>query len=135
MSLTRWLPWMLPSSVIVITATFVALLSARPGDRALQHRVRPSMVSTSTELPRAAVVLSTPLALSRVCMTRYGMCPIGPVPTGDPCDCPHPLRGSVPGRAALLGDTAVGIDARYWPSGKTEEAEDPLASLDLLGSP
>ena len=135
MPLTRWPPWMLPSSVIAITATFLALLSARPGDRALQHRVRPPSVSTSTELPRDAVVLSTPLTLPRVCMTRYGMCPTDLVPAGGPCDCPHPLRGSVPGHAELLGGTSVRTDSRYLPSRDTEEAEDPLASLDPLSSP
>ncbi len=132
MPLTRWLPWMLFSSVIPITVTFLALLSTRPGDGALQHRAQPSTISTSTELPRTTVVLSTPLFLSRVCMTRYGMCPINPVPAGAPCSCPHPLRGSVPGHVELLGGSSIRTGLHGW---LNQEAEDPLTNLDLLSGP
>jgi hypothetical protein len=126
MSLTRWPPWMLLSAVIAITATLLTLLIVRPGDRTLQHRVL---------LPPPAVVVLPILPLpSRVCATRSGMCPIGPVPVpaGGPCGCPDLVRGSVPGHVELLGGPSIRTGLHGWPN---QEAKDPLTDLDLLSGP
>jgi hypothetical protein len=119
MLLARRSPWMPLAAAVTVAAAFLALLAARPGDRA--SRALP---------PAPAAALPVSLTLPRVCMTRYGMCPVGPVQNGRPCGCPHPLRGSVPGHVELLGGTSVRAGSRDWPSRETEEAEDPLADLD-----
>ena len=113
MLFARRSPW--TPLAAALAAILLALLAARSGDRAL--RVPP-------RAPAAA--LPAPVDLPRVCMTRYGMCPVGPVPAGGPCGCPHPLRGSVPGHVELLGGTPARAGARDWPSREAEEAEDPL---------
>jgi hypothetical protein len=126
MSLTRWPPWMLLSAVIAITATLLTLLIVRPGDRTLQHRVLPPAL--------AAVVFPILPPLSRVCVTRSAMCPIGPVPVpaGDPCGCPDFVRGSVPGHVELLGGPSIHTGLHGRPN---QEAKDPLTDLDLLSGP
>jgi hypothetical protein len=45
------------------------------------------------------------------------------------------LSGSVPGHAERLGGPSFRTGARDWESRETEEAEDPLADLDLLVGP
>ena len=122
MSLARHPPWM--PLAAAVAATLLALLAARSPDRAPR-----------VPLPAPAAALPASLDLPRVCVTRHGMCPVGPVPNGGPCGCPHPLRGSMPGHVELLGGTSVGADPRDWPSRETEEAEDPLAGLGPLVGP
>jgi hypothetical protein len=117
MPLTGWPRWMLLSAVMTITATFLALPAVQPGNHALQHRVPLPAVTA------AAVPLFTSSTPARVCMTRHGLCPIGLVRAGDPCRCPDPLHGSMPGHVEIVGGPLAPTHLRAWPS---EEAEDPL---------
>ena len=114
MPLARWPLWMLLSATAVTAATFLAVQAPRPGSG-----------------PAAAALPASP-AVPRTCVTRQGMCPAGPVPSGSPCGCPHPLRGSVPGHIVLLDGTSVLASTRGWPS---QEAENPLAVLGQRGGP
>jgi hypothetical protein len=60
-----------------------------------------------------------------VCVTRQGLCQAPPARAGDPCSCPHLLRGMVPGHVELLGDTPTLPGSRDW-SGREppDEASD-----------
>jgi hypothetical protein len=125
MLLVRHSPWTPLAAAVTVAA---ALLAAWLGDRALLHPIPlPALAAPAAFL--------APLTPARVCMTRHGMCPIGPVPAGAPCGCPHPLSGSVPGHAERLDGPSFRTGARDWESQETEEAEDPLADLDLLVGP
>jgi hypothetical protein len=110
---------MLVAAATAITAaTFLALPAVQPGNRALRH---------GGPLPAVAAVaapLFTPPTPARVCVTRQGLCPVGPVRAGDPCRCPDPLHGSAPGHVEPVGGPLAYPRSRNWPS--EEEAEDPL---------
>jgi hypothetical protein len=125
MLLVRHSPWTPLAAAVTVAAV---LLAAWLGDRALLHPVPLPALA-------AAAAFLAPFTPARVCMTRHGMCPIGPVPAGAPCGCPHPLGGSVPGHAERLDGPSFRTGARDWESQETEEAEDPLADLDLLVGP
>jgi hypothetical protein len=119
MSVTGWPSWMLLSAVMAITAAaFLALPAVQSGNRALRH---------GGVLPAVPFAAAPPVASSipaRVCVTRRGLCPVGPVRAGDPCRCPDPLRGSAPGHVEPVGGPpARATRSRDWPS---EEAEDLL---------
>ena len=119
MSVTSWPRWMLVAAVMAITAaTFLALPAGQPGNRALRHG------APLPAVPFAAAPLFTPPTPARVCVTRRGLCPIGPVRAGDPCRCPDPLHGSAPGHVEPVGGPpARATRSRDWPS---EGAEDFL---------
>jgi hypothetical protein len=118
MSLTAWPRWTLLAAATAITATFLALPAVQLGNLALQHRVpRPAVTAV-------AAPLFTPSTPARVCVTRHGLCPIGPVRAGDPCRCPDPLHGGVSGHVEPVGGPLAYPRSRDWPS--EEEAEDPL---------
>jgi hypothetical protein len=119
MSVTGWPNWMLlPAAMAITAATFLALPAVQPGNRALRHGgVLPAV-------PAAAAPPAAPSTPARVCVTRRGLCPIGPVRAGDPCRCPDPLHGSAPGHVEPAGGPpARATRSRDWPS---EEAEDFL---------
>jgi hypothetical protein len=108
---------MLLSAAMAITAAaFLALPAVQSGNRALRH---------GGMLPAVPSAAAPPVALSipaRVCVTRRGLCPVGPVRAGDPCRCPDPLRGSAPGHVEPVGGPlARATRSRDWPN---EEAED-----------
>lgn len=42
------------------------------------------------------------MTTARVCVSPWGFCPVPMMRTGDPCSCPHPLHGAVPGRVVPL---------------------------------
>jgi hypothetical protein len=44
---------------------------------------------------------------ARVCVTRQGFCAAPTARIGDPCSCPHLLRGMVPGHIERVGGTPV----------------------------
>jgi hypothetical protein len=110
---------MLLSAAMAITAAaFLALPAVRSGNGALRHGGVPPAVPAAAAPP---VALSIP---ARVCVTRRGLCPIGPVRAGDPCRCPDPLHGSAPGHVEPVGGPlARATRSRAWPS---EGAEDFL---------
>ena len=119
MSVTGWPSWMLlPAATAITAAAFLALPAVQPGNRALRH---------GGPLPAVPFAAAPPVALSipaRVCVTRRGLCPVGPVRAGDPCRCPDPLRGSAPGHVEPVGGPpARATRSRDWPS---EGAEDFL---------
>ncbi|MEK0083152.1 hypothetical protein [Benzoatithermus flavus] len=59
---------------------------------------------------------------ARVCVTRYGICS-GPVArVGDPCTCPHVLRGLVPGHIEILGASSTHPASRDW--GEEDRTQD-----------
>jgi hypothetical protein len=119
MPLTAWPRWMLLAAATAIAAaTFLALTAVQPGNLALQHRV-PRPAVTAVVAP-----LFTPSTPARVCVTRHGLCPIGPVRAGDPCRCPDPLHGSVSGHVEPVGGPLAYPRSRNWPS--EEAAEDFL---------
>src|SRR5829696_3203636 len=128
MLLVRRSPWTPLAAAVTVAAALLALLAAWLGDRALRHPVPLPALGAPAAFP-------APLTPARVCMTRHGMCPIGPVPAGAPCGCPHPLSGSVPGHAERLDGPSFRTGARDWESQGTEEAGDPLADLDPLVGP
>jgi hypothetical protein len=107
--------------VVVTAAALLAFLAARPGDQSPRHRAPPAVTA----------------ALPRVCVTRQGVCPVGPLRVGGPCGCPDPLRGSVPGHVEPVGGAPVRAGSRDWPSREAEEDEpdDPLAGLSPLHGP
>jgi hypothetical protein len=49
-----------------------------------------------------------------VCVTSYSLCSWPPARTGDPCVCPHPLRGLVPGHVELEGGEPAIPSSRDW---------------------
>lgn len=63
-----------------------------------------------------------------VCVTRYVLCSARPGRTGDPCACPHLLRGMVPGHIERLGQAPVLPDSRDWDdSAPADGPDDGLA--------
>jgi hypothetical protein len=124
MSLARRSPWLPLAAAAAVAATLLVFLTARPGDQAPRHRPPPT--------GPAAAPLASPV-LPRVCVTRYGLCPIGPVQAGSPCGCPHPLHGSVPGHVEPVGDAPASAGSLYWPSREAEEEDDPEDPLARLG--
>ncbi len=123
-------PWLPLAAAVTAAATLLAFLVARPGDQASRHRAPPAD-------PAAVAPLAFSPALPRVCVTRHGLCPVGPVQTGRPCGCPHPLRGSVPGHVEPVGGAPVRAGSRDWPSREAgeDEPDDPLADLGPLHGP
>ena len=89
MSVTGWPRWMLLSTAVAITATFIALPAVRLAYLALQRRVALPAVA-------AAVVphftRSTP---ARVGVT-HGLCLVGPVRAGDPAAARIPCTATCP---------------------------------------
>lgn len=126
MLLQRWPPWLLTLLALgtVAVLTLALSISSPHGGR--------SIVQPSTR-PGAIEPEAGPPMLARICVTRHGFCPVGAAPAGEPCGCPHPLRGSVPGHVQPLGGGASpGALGRDWPE---DEAEDPLAPLGPLHGP
>ena len=58
----------------------------------------PSLPPTSP-----AAVGSPPAPLASVCVTRDGLCEAPAARAGDPCSCPHPLRGMARGHIERVG--------------------------------
>ena len=117
MSLAGWPSWMLLSAAMAITAAaFLALPAVQSGNRALRHGgVLPAV-------PFAAAPAVAPSIPARVCVTRRGLCPVGPVRAGDPCRCPDPLHGSAPGHVEPVGGPlARATRSRDWPSEGEED--------------
>jgi hypothetical protein len=123
MSLASWPRWMLlPAAMAITAATFLALPAVQPGNRALRHG------GPLPAVPFAAAPPVAPSTPARVCVTRRGLCPVGPVRAGDPCRCPDPLHGSVPGHVEPVGGPpARATRSRDWPpSGEAAEDAPPF---------
>ena len=119
MFLIGWPRWMLLAAAMVITATFLALPATQLGRRALLREISLPAVTT----PAAALPPSSSRA--RACVTRRGLCSVGHVRAGDPCSCPYPLHGNMPGHVEPVGGPlARATHSRDWPS--EAESEDPL---------
>ncbi len=82
--------------------------------------------------PAAPVVAPPQLPPARVCVTRHGFCPVGPVKAGDPCRCPDTLQGSVPGHAELVRGATGRVNTRAWPG---RQGGDSLENLGPLVGP
>jgi hypothetical protein len=81
-------------------------------------------------LVRASTTGTFDRAISaKVCVTRQALCLAGGGQrSGDPCSCPHPLRGSMPGYVDQAGGTSERPpQARGWPEA---DGPDPLARLE-----
>ena len=113
MSLGRRAGWlaMLSASLIVLSAFILLAGAGRTEWRALPVGVE----REGAGLPIRPALFPADLPV-RMCVTRYGYCPIGPLRAGDPCGCPHTLRGSVPGKVRVL-DSAAATDGRPWAEG------------------
>jgi hypothetical protein len=73
------------------------------------------------------------MAARSVCVTRHGLCP-GPIArAGDPCSCPHLLRGSVPGHVERVGAAPARPRSSNWPA--AAPAEDELYDWEGLVGP
>ena len=59
-----------------------------------------------------------------VCVTRYVLCGTRPGRAGDPCSCPHLLRGMVPGHIERLGDEPVLPYSNDWDQSPASPAPD-----------
>jgi hypothetical protein len=66
-----------------------------------------------------------------VCVTPDGLCPSPPTRTGDPCSCPHLLRGLVPGHVERLSGEPLLPRSRDW--GRPAPATEPEAWEQLTG--
>jgi len=62
-----------------------------------------------------------------ICVTEHGLCGAAPARTGDPCSCPHPLRGFVPGYVERLG---VDAGPAHRMGRETEDDRDPWEKLE-----
>ena len=57
---------------------------------------------------RATIQPATPVGAGaqgqpvRMCVSLAGLCAAPPLRLGDPCSCPHPIRGMMPGRIERL---------------------------------
>lgn len=96
---------------------------------------RPNAVPRAA--PAAAVApvrgpTTGPGARTSVCVTRSGLCVAAPARAGDPCSCPHPLRGSVRGHIEREGAAPQRSQARDWPG---EDDLDPRWGWDTLVGP
>ena len=90
------------STVLVLAAAAAAIYAATGfGWRSWSpaHRT-PATVAGPALIEPAAAPYS-------VCVTPQGLCPSLPARSGDPCSCPHLLRGMVPGHV----ERAVGAPA------------------------
>jgi hypothetical protein len=54
-------------------------------------------------LPSATRAAAPTSVQPGICVTEHGLCSATSARTGDPCSCPHPLRGFVPGYVERLG--------------------------------
>lgn len=63
------------------------------------------------------------LAGGGVCVTRHGLCQAPIARAGDPCSCPHLLRGSVPGHVERLGGAPARLRSSDWPTAEPPEDE------------
>jgi hypothetical protein len=70
--------------------------------------------TVSRSAPQVAITTPAPAAPPRVCVTAEGLCGAPFVPAGDPCRCPHPLRGMVPGHVELLGHEPRRPRSSHW---------------------
>jgi hypothetical protein len=55
-----------------------------------------------------------PVSRVSICVTNYSLCSWPPARVGDPCVCPHPLRGLVPGHVELEGGEPAIPGSRDW---------------------
>jgi hypothetical protein len=107
MSPIVWPRRILPAAALAIAAILLALLSLHVASSALRDAAKPA---TSTLLdPR------------RVCVTRAGLCPTGTVRAGDPCTCPNPVQGNVPGHVETIDGPPAIAKSRDWPGGGAED--------------
>ena len=95
----RWAAILIASLV----ASSAVALFAELGPTA--RRALPVALAREWVPPSSRPALVSAAEPLRMCSTRYGYCPVGPLRAFDPCRCPHPLRGSVPGKVWVLGGT------------------------------
>src|SRR5690349_7112050 len=79
----------------LLLAAFLALTTGLRRD----ERARPAAPASAAS-PAAA-------AAPRLCVTPDLICPTATARAGDPCSCPHPLRGPVRRRVALVDAPAA----------------------------
>lgn len=73
--------------------------------------------------PSAPSVVGTDSGPS-VCVTRYVLCGTLPGRAGDPCSCPHLLRGTVPGHIERLGNEPALPNSNDWDQSPAAHAPD-----------
>ncbi len=130
----RWPPWAVALlAVIMLLVTLAAVTGAWHGSRRAAPRA--TVPNTGEDYPGAVTGISPeagPVAAMRVCVTRYGFCPVAAARAGDPCGCPHALRGSVPGLVERIGGKLSTGSVDDWPA---DDADDPLSPLGTLHGP
>lgn len=68
-----------------------------------------------------------------ICVTPQGLCQTQASRAGDPCSCPHLLRGMVPGHIERLGAPPVLPRSNDW--GRNAEPAEPIYDWDGLVAP
>jgi hypothetical protein len=97
----------LPTVLLLAAATAVICAATGFGWRSWS----PAYPSAAT---MTAPALIEPAALHSVCVTPQGLCPSLPARSGDPCSCPHQLRGMVPGHAERAAGAPAMPRSRDW---------------------
>lgn len=64
-----------------------------------------------------------------VCVTRYVLCATRPGRAGDPCSCPHLLRGMVSGHIERVGELPALPGSKDWDDSSPADGNDGLDSL------
>ena len=108
-------PFVWPRRMLLAAALAIVALLAAPALHLGQRAVRPVAVLPAATDPVATIPGRS--ITERVCVTRAGFCPIGPVRAGDPCSCPDPLHGNVGGHVETVGGPLAHPKSRDWPGG------------------
>ena len=131
MFLQRWPPWLL---VLLALVTLAAVSGAWTGTRRTLPRAAVPATGLDHQNRLSGIAPEAgPGAPVRICVTRHGFCQVGAARTGDPCGCPHPLQGNVPGHVERVGGTPWSGRTRDWP--ELDDADDPLEALGPLHGP
>lgn len=114
----QWYPFRHPAAFLVLAAvlfygaTSLGGWSHVPVERVAGQPVASATAKTNPVLPIASEDAATP---ATVCVTRAGFCPVTLARTGDPCGCPHPLRGVVAGHIERVDGTPMLPHSSDWP--------------------
>lgn len=103
-------------TLLLLGALAMLILVATSVD--LRHTLAPR---AEAPLPAEGMAALERKIEARVCVTRYGICAGPAARVGDPCTCPHVLRGLVPGHVEVLGSTPSRPDSADWGRGNSEE--------------
>lgn len=128
MTVRRLMPW----AATALVGGIAAFLVGGEGWREKRPNVAPRVTPPTIAAPARAPTAAGAGTRMSVCVTRSGLCVAAPARAGDPCSCPHPLRGSVRGHVEREGAEPQRSQARHWPG---EDDLDPRWGWDTLVGP